>query len=198
MARVYRHPTKAQSELQLDMSYILRGQIARSSGWDGVHWQTRTEIEPERVCIDLHGSPLADLFWYWQERSMLENSVPSVESFRFPGENLPWVELDSEDPMQFMLRNHPGNPATGDWSDTRLIEHPVQMHAQSCAFEYLDCKGRQTPTFVHIEQKILGVQRTYVKLTVPVANKQGAIARAFYAVKLIGYQVIYGGLSSPA
>jgi hypothetical protein len=99
----------------------VRGQIARSSGWDGVNWQTRTEIEPERVCIDLCDSHLADLFWYWQERSMLENSVPSIESFRFPGAGLPWAELDSEDPMQFMLRNHQGNPATGDWSNTRLI-----------------------------------------------------------------------------
>lgn len=174
------------------MRQILRGQIARSSGWDGVHWQTRTEIEPERVCIDLPDSQLAELFWYWQERSMLENSVPSMANFRFPGEKLPQVELESEDPMRFMLRNHPGNPATGDWSNTRLIEHPVPMHAQACACEYLDCKERQVPTFIHIEQKILGVQRTYVKLTVPVANKKGAVDRAFYVAKLIGYQVIYG------
>jgi hypothetical protein len=69
------------------------------------------------------------------------------------------------------------------------------MHAQSCAFEFLDCKERQTPTFVHIEQKVFGVQRTYVKLMVPVANEEGTIVRVLYAANIIGYQVIYGGLS---
>lgn len=173
----------------------MRGEIARSSAWDGENWQTRTEIKPERVCIDQRGTDLAELFWYWQERSMLENGVPSIENFRFPGGGLSWVEMEPEDPMKFVIRNHPTNAAAGNWSNTRFAEHPVVMHAQSCAFENLDCKERQKPTFIHVDQKILDVHRTYAKLTVPVTDKQGTIVRAYFAVRLLRFPVIFGGLS---
>lgn len=172
----------------------MRGTIARASGWDGENWQVRTEILPERVCIDQSGTNLAELFWYWQERSMLDGDVPFIGNFRFPGSDLPWVEIAAEDPMNFVIRNHPSG-ATGNWSDIRLAEHPVSMHGQSCAFEYQDCKMRRTPTFVRIEQHILGVDRDYVKLTVPVADKNGDVVQVFYGVQLLKYSVIRGGLS---
>ncbi|NKB59336.1 MAG: hypothetical protein GKS00_23685 [Alphaproteobacteria bacterium] len=173
----------------------MQGEIARTSDWEGESWQVRTEIMPERVCIDQRDTDLAELFWYWQERLMLEDGVPSIENFRFPGSDLPWIELEPEDPMRFVIRNHPANAATGDWSNFRIAEHPVSMHAQCCAFEYLDCKERQEPTFIHIDQKILGVHRTYAKLMVPVADKNGAIIRAYYAVRLLRFPVVYGGAS---
>lgn len=173
----------------------MRGAIARSSGWDGENWQVRTEIKPEQVCIDQRGTDLAELFWYWQERSMLENGVPSIESFRFPGSDLIWVELESDDPMRFIIRNHPVNATIGNWSNTRLEEHPIAMHAQSCAFEYLDCKERKKPTFIQVDQRILGIHRIYTKLMVPIADKNGAIVRAYYAVRLLRFPVIFGGAS---
>lgn len=175
----------------------MRGEIARSSGWDGENWQIRTEIAPERVCIDQRETNLAELFWYWQERSMLEDAVPSFENFRLAGTNLPWVELEAEDPMQFMIRNHPASLPLGDWSNTRLVEHPALMHAQSCALEYLRCKLWREPTFTHIEQKILGVYRSYVKLMVPLADETGAVTRAVYATRLLGFPVVYGDAELP-
>jgi hypothetical protein len=97
---------------------------------------------------------------------MLENGVPSIESFCFPGSDLTWVDLEREDPMQFVIRNHPVTATIGNWSNTRFAEHPVAMHAQSYAFENLDCKERQEPSFIHVDQKILGIHRIYAKLTV--------------------------------
>ncbi len=170
------------------------GTVACSRGWDGENWQVRTELQPERVCIDQPDTDLAALFWYWQERSLLEDAVPSIENFRIPGLDLPWVELSTENPMHYVMRNHPAG-ITGDWSDTRLAEHPVSIHAQSCAFEYLDCKERKYPTFVHINQKVIGVERNYVRLAAPVSDEGGTITRIYYAFRFVTFPVIHGGLS---
>lgn len=169
----------------------MRGEIARSSGWDGECWQTRTDIEAERVCVDQRGSRLVELFWYWQERSMLEDAAPSIANFRFPNADLPWVEVQAEDPMNYVIRNHPGS-ICGNWSDTRLAEHPVQMHALSCAYEYLECKERQKPTFLHICQRIFDVERKYTRLAVPLSDEKGDVTRIVFATRLQQFQVIHG------
>ncbi|NKB59337.1 MAG: hypothetical protein GKS00_23690 [Alphaproteobacteria bacterium] len=124
---------------------------------------------------------------------MIEDGVPSLQNFRLPNLDLPWVDLTAEDPMHFVMRNHPAG-VTGDWSDTRLAEHPVSIHAYSCACEYLDCKTRQKPTFVHINQKVIGVERNYVRLAVPVSDKETAVTRIFYAIRFVTFPVIHGGV----
>ncbi len=171
----------------------MREEIARSSGWDGANWQVRTEVAPERLCVEYGGSDLAKLYWYWLERSILEDSVPSLQNFRFPGGDLPWVEVNTDDPMKFVIRNHPGS-LCGDWSNMRLIEHPVLIHAQSCAYEYQECKIRQYPTFVIVHQKIFNVERRYMRLTVPVSAENGAVTQVFFLSRHLQFQIIFGGV----
>lgn len=169
----------------------MRGELARTSAWDGESWQVRTEYRPESVCDDHPDTELAKLFCYWQERSLLENGVPEIRDFQPPGRDLPWVDLCADDPLNYVMRNHPAGIA-GDWSDTRFGDYPVTIHGVACAHEYLDCKERQYPTYVRIEQRLRDVDRRYARLAVPLADETGAVTRAVYAFRLLRFPVIHG------
>lgn len=141
--------------------------------------------------MDHQGTSLTDLFWYWQERAMLENGLPSLENFQFADKTLPWVDVTTEDPMYFTLRNHPGG-ICGNWDNARFIDYPVAIHATACALEYFDCKEHQQPIYTHIHQMIQGVKREYAKLMVPVADKNGNTTQVFYAWQFLRYPLISG------
>ena len=166
------------------------GEIARTSDRDGNDWQVRIELRPEHCCLDHEETALSRLFWYWQERALLEDGLPSLETFRPLDTGLPWVEMRAENPMHFIMRDHPAG-ISGDWNDAPFAEYPVQMHGQACALEFLHCKVRREPTFVNIHQKIRGVERNYEKLSVPLSDRSGAVTRAVYAFRFVTFPVIH-------
>lgn len=169
----------------------MRGELARSSAWDGKSWQARTEIRPEMVRSDYPDTDLETLYWYWQERSMLEGGVPGIDSFRPPVPDLPWIDMRADDPLHYVMRNHPAGVA-GDWTGVRLGDYPVPIHGIACAHEYLDCKERRFPTYVVIDQKLRGIARRYARLAVPLADETGAVTRAVYAFHFLRFPVIDG------
>jgi len=122
---------------------------------------------------------------------MLENGLPSLENFRFADKTLPWVDVGTEDPMYFTMRNHPGG-ICGNWDNSRFIDYPVAIHATACALEYYDCKEHKQPIYTHIHQMIQGVKREYAKLMVPIADENGNATQVFYAWRFLRYPLILG------
>lgn len=122
---------------------------------------------------------------------MLEAAVPSIRDFDPQRNDLSWVDVTPMDPLQFKFGNHVGR-LTGDWTGRRLSEHDVTMHAVATGLEYLACKEREYPTFVHIDQKIMGIERNYLKLTVPLADETGIVTRVVYAFHSLKFGVIHG------
>lgn len=167
------------------------GEIERTSEWDGKNSQTRIVIKPEQVYQDHPETELSELFGYWLERSSIEGEVPAIETFQPPYTALPWINISAENPMHFTMNNHPAG-LCGNWNATRFAEYPVPIHAISCALEYYDCKMSRKPAYIHIRQKIFGVDREYAKLMVPVANKSGKVTHAYYAWRYLRFPVIDG------
>lgn len=124
---------------------------------------------------------------------MLENGVPRLQNFRLPNSDFSLVEVTADDPLNFVWRHHVGR-VPGNWTGMRLGDHAVRIHARATALEYIDCRERRYPTFVHIHQKIIGVERNYVKLTAPLADESGAVAHVVYAFLPLTFTVVDGGL----
>lgn len=165
------------------------GEFERQNERDSTNYQTRIWIEADRAPIDHNGTDIATLFRYWQERSFLENGTPALADFRPPLSNLPWVDVTSIDPLWYTMRNHPAG-VCGNWEATPFAGHPVPMHAKALAREYMFCKRLRAPAYIHIQQTMLGVEREYAKLLLPVADETGAITRIVYAWRFVRDPII--------
>lgn len=147
------------------------------------------EADPET------GAPtvVQNLFDYWQERRT--GTVPTLDSFEPQGVFSPddlkwvsWIDVDSSDPLNFVLQDHPGT-VFGDWSGKALREYHIPHHARSCALEYLTCKTVQRPLYHEIRQTVGDVSRNYVRLLLPVVDRSRQITRLYYATRYIDSSV---------
>lgn len=141
------------------------------------------------------GAPtvVRNLFDYWQEQRT--GPVPAAVSFDpqgvFASDDMRWVswiDVRQSDPLNFILRNHPGT-VFGDWSGKALREYHNPFHARSCALEYLTCKTVQQPMYHEIRQTVGDISRTYVRLLLPVADRNRQATRLYYATRYISASV---------
>jgi len=99
-----------------------------------------------------------------------------------------WVETNSEDPMDFIMREHAKNEFPGygtELSDKPLSCIPDSLHAFSCATEYLFCKTDREPVYHEIRQRTRGIKRHYTRILLPVDGADGNVARVYYGVRRI-------------
>ena len=82
------------------------------------------------------------------------------------------------------MRNHPAG-VCGNWDGAPFADHAAQTHARALAREYFNCKTLRAPAYIHTEQTMLGVDREYAKLLVPLADETGAITRVAYAWRFV-------------
>lgn len=156
------------------------GEIERLNEHDQDNHQTRIWVDTERAAVDHSGTDIASMFRYWRERALLEDGIPTLANFNPPIERTPWLDVTAENPLSYKLHNHPAG-VCGDWDSKRLAEYPVPMHAKSCALEYYRCKTLKSPVYIHIQQKMLAVEREYAKVLLPIADEAGDITRVIYA-----------------
>ena len=135
------------------------------------------------------GNPtvLRDLFDFWQERRA--GGLPLAADFdphaAFSADQarwVSWINAHNHDALNFLLCNHPGY-VFGDWSGKRLGEYHNPYHARSCGLEYMTCRMVQKPFYHEIRQTIGEVSRSYVRLLLPVADRNRKVTRLFYAVR---------------
>lgn len=141
------------------------------------------------------GAPTAlrQLFDYWQSKR--EGNAAPAGAFNPKGVFTPdefrwisWVDVRHSDPMDFILRSHPGF-LFGDWSGKALHEYPNAIHARSIALEYLTCKMIQQPSYYEISQTVGVVSRTYVRLLLPVQGPRKPLTRLYYATRYVRYDI---------
>jgi hypothetical protein len=138
-------------------------------------------------------TPLRQLFDYWNSKRV-GNTAPSgafnpkglftPDEFRW----VSWVDVRHSDPMDFVLRSHPGF-LFGDWSGKALHEYPNDVHARSLALEYLTCKMIQQPSYYEISQTVGSVSRTYMRLLLPVQGLRKPLTRLYYATRYVRYDL---------
>jgi hypothetical protein len=160
------------------------GQIDRLDESDFGDSQTRIVIDPARAPVDNTGTAISSLFRYWQERRLVTGGVPQASDFHPPTESSPWVDVAHTNPLHFRMHNHPAG-ICGNWDGRRFIEHPVRIHAKACAREYQNCKDRAAPVYVYTKQVMLGVDREYAKILLPLADDAGRITRIIYAWRFL-------------
>jgi len=171
------------------------GEFERYNERDAINHQTRIWINAERAAIDNPGSDIAALFRYWRERALIGDGLPLQADFRPPLSRVPWLDVETANPLHFQLHNHPAG-VCGDWDSARLAEYPVPMHAKSCAMEYLRCKNRREPAYIHIRQKLLDVEREYAKLLLPVVDETGDVVRVYYAWRFTCDPIVLSTMNS--
>ena len=101
-----------------------------------------------------------------------------------PVERTPWVDVDTENPLNYTMNNHPAG-ICGNWERTRFADHPVRIHAKACAREYHLCKESRQPTYIVTRQEMLGVDREYAKILLPLIGDDGKITQIVYAWRFL-------------
>lgn len=170
------------------------GEIERLNEQNHETSQTRIWIDTERTAVDHHGTEIEILFRYWRERAFLEDDVPALANFYPPSERTPWVDVSAANPLAYTMRNHPAG-ICGDWNRTPFAEHPIPMHARACAREYYGCKSLRAPAYIYTQQKMLGVDREYAKLLLPVSDDTGTVTRIYYAWRFIREPIILSSMN---
>jgi len=160
------------------------GQIDRLDESDFGNRQTRITILPERAPVDHMGTDIAMLFRYWQERRLVDDGIPLAADFRSPVARSPWVDVSGDNPMYYTMHNPPAG-VCGNWEERRFSDHPVRIHAKACAREYHDCKGWGEPVYIYTKQEMLGVDREYAKILLPLADETGHVTRVIYAWRFL-------------
>ena len=160
------------------------GEIERLNENELDNSQVRILIAAERAPIDHHSTNIDRLYRYWQERHLIDGDVPAESDFHPPVEQSPWVDVSVENPMNFMMNNHPAG-VCGNWERKRFADHPVRIHAKACAREYYLCKQTRQPTYIYTRQEMLGINREYAKILLPLAGANGEISRVIYAWRFL-------------
>lgn len=161
-------------------------------------WEQSGNDEQERLMLSFdkmftreRDTALGDLFSYWQAKRTNGDELP-LENHFSPQELLPdslrvytaWVETETANPFNFVVRNHPSLSAWANQSDLRLSEIGSKMNAKSCAAEYLNCKNVRRPLYHEIEQTIEGNSRHFTRLLLPVIDNTNSVTKLIYAVRM--------------
>lgn len=161
-------------------------------------WHDRLTLDIERILEFEDVSALAQLYRFWLEMCGDPNSLPIVDEFLYKDvlsaetlRHIAWVDVSSENPLDFVVNDHPNLSSFPDMSHRKLRDHPSHAHSSSVAIEFLFAKRMQTVSYHQIEQTVGTMYRHYRRVMVPVLDKKaGSVSRIVYAVRVIG------GLSS--
>jgi len=177
----------------LSDSVVIRNQVKAVLDSGVSYTQQRSQLPLEEM-VAREVSPgggmptaLRSLFDYWQSRRVGE-AVPAsafdpADAFT-PAEFqwVSWIDVRAADPMDFVFQAHPGY-LFGDWSGKAVRDYPNEVHAKSLAFEYLTCKMVRQPSYHELTQRVGNVSRTYMRLLLPVQDRNRGVSRLYYATR---------------
>ena len=168
------------------------GILQRREERSGGDRQERLTLSMAKMFGRERGGPLFTMHDYWQAKCR-RHDLPEARDFP-PHRPLPpeaarrisWIDMASEDPFDFVLRNHLGlTPGFECFSDRRLGDHPSPMNAKSCAAEYLLCVRSRQPIYHEIDQILGGLVRQYVRLMLPAVDATGKVVRLVYVTRML-------------
>jgi hypothetical protein len=177
----------------LSDNIVVRNRVAAVLDNGVSYVQERTQLPLDQMVArkvsSVTGKPTAlrSLFDYWQSRRAGE-TVPACAfdpSDAFTPEEfqwVSWVDVRSDDPMDFVFQAHPGF-LFGNWSGKAVREYPNEIHAKSLALEYLTCKMVRQPSYYELTQRVGEVCRTYLRLLLPVEDRNRTVSRLYYATR---------------
>jgi len=156
-------------------------------------WHDRLTLDQERILEFENTSPLGHLYRYWLEMCTGPDSLPDVETFPYKNvlsadslRHIAWVDVDGENPLDFVVNDHPNLTSFPDMSNRKLRDHPSRVHSSYVAVEMMYVKETKTPSYHQVEQVVGTMYRFYRWLMVPVYdNRAGCVSRIVYAVRVI-------------
>lgn len=157
--------------------------------------QTRTQYAITDFLVLEAGTRLRQVYEYWARLPRNERGLPD-ESSCYQDETSQnvssllgsWVETRSEDPLEFIMREHEPNAFPGygvELSGKPFCDYPDSLHGFSCAAEYLFCKTDREPVYHQIRQTTGGIKRHYARILLPLDGEAGTVSRIYYAVRRI-------------
>lgn len=167
------------------------GVLHRQEQRSGVDHQERLTYSLDVMAGHERGTALSLYYQYWTSRCDRKHRLPILHNFR-PKDDLPsevaqqvsWIDVTLSDPLNYSLHDHPAG-ICGDWNHRRIHEHASKLHSKACAMEYFFCRNTRAPVYMHIEQKMRGVEREYSRLLLPLINKSGKVVRLAYAWRFL-------------
>lgn len=165
------------------------------NGADGS--QERIRVSPDRLLSLENGfaaqngiaiSPITALHEFWST-CRHGRSVPRFEVFNEqcrwsanPALRISYIDVRHDNPWHYVLTDHDGL-AFGSLSGKALSEYPIHQHAKSCALEYLECKSFGLPVAHYVDQQMGGIEREYVRLLLPLADRDNQVTKLAYAYR---------------
>jgi hypothetical protein len=172
---------------------VIRNRVSAvlDSGVSYVQERTQRPLDQmvSREVSPVTGKPTAlrSLFDYWQSRRVGETAPACAfdPSDAFTPEEfqwVSWVDVRPADPMDFVFQAHPGF-LFGNWSEKTVRDYPNEIHAKSLALEYLTCKMVRQPSYYELTQQVGEVSRTYMRLLLPLEDRNRTVPRLYYATR---------------
>lgn len=154
--------------------------------------QERLMLSFDKMFAREKGNPLWSLFDFWNANRVSFDQIPSLDEFKYKSKlprnitrYISWSDVTAEDPLNFVMHDHPNLTEFNDHSNCRLGDHPIPMNAKACAIEYLHCIHSRQPTYFEIDQSFGTISRHMVRLMVPVMDDNNKVTRLVYAVRII-------------
>ena len=179
------------------------GVLQRRCEQIGDHEQERLTLSFDTLFPRERDTALGDLFGYWREKRLDRADLPD-ESHFMSREMLPvscrihtaWVDADTENPFDYVIRKHPSLLEWGDRTVRRVGELDSMMNAKSCAMEYMTCIRSKKPMYHEITQTFGSDSRHYIRLLLPLFDGSNNVTRLFYAVRIFSSTVSESASSS--
>ena len=170
---------------------MLRAPIEATYESDLVDEQSRILYPLEILTERESESALGHLFQFWRQRCD-GDKPPLVHEFN-PREVLPefhlswvsWLDVTSENPLNFVIHDHDGRQMFGNLSTMRLRDIPNAMHMTACTAEYNRSKLYRQPLYYDIDQDLDGISRNFTRLMVPVTDRKGRVTKIWYACRSV-------------
>ena len=154
-------------------------------------WQRRTLLDIDKLmameralaAVTRMPTNINLAYAYWQQRQRVSSvQVGTFEPHQRPENNsmITIIDVDVENPWHYRFASHKGRYF--GWMDgKRLAEFPLAPIVDECAIEYLECKSAGRPVAHHIQHKLNGFSRNYLRLLLPLADCAGT-TRALVSV----------------
>lgn len=168
------------------------GVLQRHEEYSGQDYQERLMLSFDKMFSREMHTPLGVMYRHWKNMSTPATQMPDADTFDYKSvlpetvsQYISWIEMRSEDPLNFVLHDHTNQTAFVNHSDRPIGEHPCRMNGKACAREYMLCVNSAQPFYHEVNQNFGTLRRRYTRILLPLADKNGSIVKMVYGIRIL-------------